>query len=222
MSTQIGIGYTGEDALEEYIYSHLDPETELMNGLFRATNMRLLNPRMATGHIQGSFLSMLVKMIHPGSVLELGTFTAYSTLCMAAALPSGSHIDTVEIDDELEDFIKEWIGKSPWADIIELHIGNALTVVPLLNRTYDMLFIDADKRQYPAYYEQLFKYVNPGGYIVVDNTLWNGHVIDPAYDKDPQTVAVRKFNDMVAADNRVEITIVPIRDGLTIIRKKDE
>lgn len=213
------IGYTGENALEEYISAHIEPEGDLLKSLYRETNIKLLNPRMASGHIQGRLLKSFVQMIRPKNVLELGTFTGYATLCMAEGLPENGHIDTIEIDDELEGFIKKWIDKSPYKDKITLHIGDAVKVVPALNKKFDLVFLDAEKREYPDYYKQLFDYVELGGYIIADNTLWDGHVVDPEYSKDKQTKAIKEFNDMVAADSRVSVSIVPIRDGLTIIRR---
>ena len=213
------IGYTGENALEEYISAHIEPEGDLLKSLYRETNIKLLNPRMASGHIQGRLLKSFVQMIQPKNVLELGTFTGYATLCMAEGLPENGHIDTIEIDDELEGFIKKWIDKSPYKDKITLHIGDAVKVVPTLNKKFDLIFLDAEKREYPDYYKQLFDYVELGGYIIADNTLWDGHVVDSEYSKDKQTKAIKEFNDMVAADSRVSVSIVPIRDGLTIIRR---
>lgn len=214
-----GIGYTGEDLLEEYISAHIEPENALLRDIYRETNLRLLNPRMASGHIQGRLLRMLVTMIRPQHILEVGTFTGYATLCMAEGLPENGVIDTVEIDDELEDFILKGFDRSPYRDRIRLHIGDALKVVPGLGLEFDMIFLDGEKREYPQYYSSLLQYLRPGGYMIADNTLWDGHVVDREYDSDPQTVAVKKFNDMVTADERVEVAMIPIRDGLTIIRK---
>ena len=215
-----GIGYTGEELLEEYISSHIEPESELLRDLYRETNLRLLNPRMASGHIQGRLLKMLTTMIRPKQVLEVGTFTGYATLCMAQGLPDDGKIHTVEIDDELEDFIRKGFEKTALANKIVLHIGNALKIVPDLGIMFDMIFLDGEKREYPDYYTVLLNYLKPGGYMIADNTLWDGHVADSNYDSDPQTVAVKKFNDMVVADERVEVAMIPIRDGLSIIRKK--
>lgn len=218
MSNGQGIGYTGEDALEEYIQAHIDAEGEVLYDLYRQTNLRLLNPRMASGHIQGRLLKMLVGMIRPMRVLEIGTFTGYATICMAQGLPKGAMIDTVEVDDELENFILGWLDKAGCSDRVKLHIGNALELVPRLGVKFDMVFMDGEKRQYPQYYEMLLDWVKPGGYILADNTLWDGHVVDSAYDRDPQTIAIRRFNDMVHADPRVEVSMIPVRDGITIIR----
>ena len=215
-----GIGYTGEELLEEYISAHIAPESTLLRDLYRETNLRLLNPRMASGHIQGRLLKMLVTMIRPQTVLEVGTFTGYATLCLAEGLPQGGVVHTVEIDDELEDFIRKGFEKSPYSDRIELHIGDALKVVPQLGLKFDLIFLDAEKREYPDYYNALLEYLKPGGYMIADNTLWDGHVVDKEYDSDPQTAAVKRFNDMVCADERVEVAMIPIRDGLSIISKK--
>lgn len=215
-----GIGYTGEDILEEYISQHIETEPDELKSLYRETNLRLLNPRMASGHIQGRLLKMIVSMIRPVTVLEVGTFTGYSAMCMAQGLPEGGVVHTVEIDDELEDFIAEKISEKPYSDQIRLHIGDAIQIVPQLGLTFDMMFIDGEKRQYPDYYRNLLPYLKKGGYMLADNTLWDGHVADSAYDRDPQTVAIREFNDMAANDCSVEVAIIPIRDGITIIRKK--
>ena len=218
-TTGQGIGYTGEEKLEEYISAHIDPEGNLLHSIYRDTNLRLLNPRMASGHIQGRLLKMLVSMIRPKLVLEVGTFTGYATLCMAEGLPPEGTIHTVEIDDELEDFIRKGFEKSPYSDRIRLHIGDAVNVVRELGLMFDLIFLDGEKSEYPAYYQVLMDYLNPGGYMIADNTLWDGHVIEESYDRDPQTAAVKRFNDMVHADKRVEVAMIPIRDGLTIIRK---
>lgn len=214
-----GIGYTGEDRLEEYISSHISPEGELLYSLYRETNLHLLNPRMASGHIQGRLLKMLVSMVAPRTILEVGTFTGYATLCMAEGLPQGGMIHTIEFNDELEDFITGWFSRSPYSDRIRLHIGNALELVPKLGMEFDMMFIDGERTEYPEYFTALIKYLRPGGFMVVDNTLWDGHVADSSYSNDPQTAAVKRFNDMVVAQEGVEVAMIPIRDGLTLIRK---
>ena len=214
-----GIGYTGEDALEEYISAHIDAESAQLRNLYRETNLKMLNPRMASGHIQGRLLKMLVSMVKPKLVLEVGTFTGYATLCIAEGLEADGMVHTVEIDDELEDFITKEFEKSPFGNRICLHIGDALKVVPELGLMFDMIFLDGEKREYPDYYNTLLDWLRPGGYMIADNTLWDGHVADTAYDSDPQTVAVKRFNDLVHADARVEVAMIPIRDGLTIIRR---
>jgi len=214
-----GIGYTGEQELEQYISGHIEPQGKLLEDLYRATNLHLLNPRMASGHIQGRLIKMLTGMIRPTVALEIGTFSGYASICMAQGLEDGGVLHTIEVDDELEDFINSWISKSDVASRIRLHIGDAMRIVPELGLQYDMVFMDGEKRQYPEYYNMLFDYVRPGGWILADNTLWDGHVTDPAYDRDPQTLAIRRFNDMVAGDSRVTVALIPVRDGITIIQK---
>lgn len=217
--TELGTGYTGEDVLEEYISAHIEPEGELLSALYRETNLRLLNPRMASGHIQGRLLKMFTMMIEPETVLEIGTFSGYSAICIAEGLKNGAVLHTVECNDELEDFIAGWIGRSGYADRIVAHTGNALEVVPELGIQFDMAFIDGEKREYPDYFNMVVDHVRPGGFIIADNTLWDGHVTDSDYDRDAQTVAIRRFNDMAASDTRVTTVMIPVRDGLTIMRK---
>lgn len=207
--------------LEHYIEQHIDDEPEYLYRLWRATNLHLLNGRMASGHLQGRLLKMLVAMIRPQRIVEAGTFSGYSALTMAEGLPEGGHIYTFEIDDELEPFTRRWIEQSPWADRVTFIIGDAATEAPRLGIGFDMAFIDSDKRTYVETYEALLPLIHPGGYIVADNTLWDGHVIDEAYDRDHQTQGIRRFNDHIAADPRVEKVIVPLRDGLTLIRVKE-
>lgn len=217
---ELGTGYTGEELLEEYISGHIEAEGDVLSALYRDTNIHLLNPRMASGHIQGRLLKMLTRMIAPHTVLEIGTFTGYSAICIAEGLPEGGVVHTIESDDELEDFIRRWTERSGFSDRIVLHIGDAIKVAPQLGLMFDMVFIDGEKREYPQYYEMVFDLVRPGGFLLADNTLWDGHVVDSAYDRDAQTIAVRRFNDLVASDDRVEVAMIPIRDGITLIRKK--
>lgn len=206
--------------LDDYIEEHIDAEPDYLHRLWRATNLQLLNGRMASGHQQGRLLRMLVRMIRPQRVLEVGTFSGYSALCLAEGLPEGGHVWTFEVDDELEDFTRSWIDGSEWADRITFSIGDAVAEAPRLGVAFDMAFIDGDKRRYVEIYEMTMAVVKNGGFIVVDNTLWDGHVVDPAYDRDHQTQGIRRFNDHVAADGRVEKVILPLRDGLTLMRKK--
>ena len=206
--------------LDNYILSHIDTEPEYLYRLWRATNIYMLHGRMASGHLQGRLLKMLVRMIRTKNILEVGTFSGYSALCMAEGLDDGGKVYTFEINDEQEDFTRPWIENSPVADKIEFIIGDAITEAPKLGITFDMAFIDGDKRTYVETYEMALSLLNPGGFILADNTLWDGHVTDPAYDKDHQTQGIRRFNDHVAQDDRVEKVILPLRDGLTLIRKK--
>jgi len=206
--------------LDNYILTHIDTEPEYLYRLWRATNIYMLHGRMASGHLQGRLLKMLVRMIRPKNILEVGTFSGYSALCMAEGLDDGGKVYTFEINDEQEDFTRPWIENSPVADKIEFIIGDAITEAPKLGIAFDMAFIDGDKRTYVETYEMVLSLLNPGGFILADNTLWDGHVTDPAYDKDHQTQGIRRFNDHVAQDDRVEKVILPLRDGLTLIRKK--
>ena len=206
--------------IDNYILTHIDTEPEYLYRLWRATNIYMLHGRMASGHLQGRLLKMLVRMKRPKNILEVGTFSGYSALCMAEGLDDGGKVYTFEINDEQEDFTRPWIENSPVADKIEFIIGDAITEAPKLGITFDMAFIDGDKRTYVETYEMALSLLNPGGFILADNTLWDGHVTDPAYDKDHQTQGIRRFNDHVAQDDRVEKVILPLRDGLTLIRKK--
>lgn len=210
---------TETEKIDDYIVRHIDKESEYMHSLWRATQLHLLYGRMASGHIQGRLLKMLVGMIRPKMVLEIGTYSGYSGLCMAEGLEEGAHLHTVEINDEQEDFTLPWFKNSPYADKITMHIGDAMDVVPKLQAMFDMAFIDGDKRRYTEYYEMVLQHLNPGGYILVDNTLWDGHVVDENAH-DAQTLGIKAFNDLVANDDRVEKVILPLRDGLTIIKKK--
>jgi len=205
--------------LDDYILTHSDPEPDYLYRLWRATNIHLLHGRMASGHLQGRLLKMLVGMIRPKNVLEVGTFSGYSALSMAEGLEDGGHLYTFEINDEQEDFTRPWIEQSPWADRITFLIGDAITEAPRLGITFDLAFIDGDKRTYRETYEMALSVVRKGGFILADNTLWDGHVVDPSYGKDQQTHGIVSFNDYVRQDSRVERVILPLRDGLTLIRK---
>ena len=207
-------------SLEEYILRHIDAEGDYLHALWRDTQLRLSYGQMASGHLQGRVLKMLIQMAKPLRVLELGTFSGYATLCMAEGLTEDAEIHTFEVFDENEDFLRKWFEGSVYKEKIHLHIGDALQLVPQMQELWDFVFIDADKREYTAYYEMLLPLVRPGGFIVADNTLWYGHVLEEARDSDLQTRGVQAFNEMVAQDSRVEKVILPLRDGLTIIRKK--
>lgn len=207
--------------IEKYVLAHSEPEGDYLYRLYRATNIHTIHGRMASGHLQGRLLKMLVSMIRPKNILEVGTFSGYSAICMAEGLDEGGKVWTFEINDEMEDFTRPWIANSPVADKIDFRIGDANIEAPKLGITFDLAFVDGDKRTYVETYEMVLRLLRPGGYIIADNTLWDGHVTDPAYDHDHQTQGIRQFNDYVAADNRVEQVIVPLRDGLTLIRKKD-
>lgn len=206
--------------LDEYILKHSEPEPDYLYRLWRATNIHTIHGRMASGHLQGRLLKMLVEMIRPKTVLEVGTFSGYSAISMAEGLPDDGRLYTFEINDEMEEFTRPWIEGSPVASKITFIIGDALTEAPKLGVTFDMAFIDGDKRTYRETYEMVMRILKPGGFILADNTLWDGHVVDQAYDKDHQTQGIETFNDYIAADDRVEQVILPLRDGLTLIRKK--
>lgn len=213
--------------LEEYISLHCDNEPSYLQRLAHDANVRLLYTRMMSGHVQGRFLKMLVEMIRPSSVLEIGTFAGYATLCMAEGLSPDAFIDTVEIDDEIEDFIREHFAGSPFGNRIRLHIGDALEIVPSLakeQKHWDLIFLDADKRLYPCYYTMLKPLIAKGGWLIADNTLWSGKVTVAMENaalrsKDDQLDGIMTFNEMVANDSDVEKVILPLRDGLSIIRK---
>lgn len=234
------------EELEKYVLSHSAPEGDYLYRLYRATNIHTIHGRMASGHLQGRLLKMFVEMIRPKNILEVGTFSGYSAICMAeglaeiakstethangASVASAAEGDdkeagvskvwTFEINDEMEDFTRPWLEGSPVAKHIEFRIGDANVEAPKLGIEFDMAFVDGDKRTYVETYEMVLKLMRPGGFILADNTLWDGHVTDPAYDHDQQTQGIRRFNDHVAQDDRVEQVIIPLRDGLTVIRKR--
>lgn len=211
-----------EEQLRDYISAHTTEAPEVLRKIERRTGLYTINPRMLSGHVQGRLLSFLSRLIQPKRVLELGTFAGYSALCLAEGLQPGGKVVTIEKNDELEDFIRENLSLSELGEQVELHIGATSEVLPTLPKEelFDLVFIDADKRSYVSDYELLFPLVRKGGIILADNTLWDGHIIDPEYDNDKQTIGLRAFNDHIQKDERVENLILPIRDGLTIIRKK--
>lgn len=207
--------------IDEYILQHIDEEGEYLKALYRDTHLKLLYPRMASGHLQGRMLKMFVKMIRPKHVLEIGTYSGYSALCLAEGLPDGGMLHTFEINEEQEDFTLPWLEGSEYAGKIKFYTGDALQLVPQLNLTFDLVFIDGDKRRYIDYYEMALSRLADGGYILADNTLWDGHVLEEQpHRNDLQTIGIKAFNDHLAQDARVEKVILPLRDGLTIIRKK--
>ena len=212
--------------LETYISRHIDPEDEYLYRLYRATNIHLVRPHMVSGHVEGVLLRMLVRMLRPRNILEIGTFTGYSAIAMSYGLDGDGHIYTYDVNDELEDFARGWIENSREGHRITYTIGNVLEVLPPVADStglrFDLAFIDGDKRQYPEYYRLCKRYLSPGSYILADNTLWDGHVIDHAYDRDAQTLGIRAFNDLVAADTECEKVIIPMRDGITLIHLKDK
>lgn len=210
----------------DYIESHSTPENEVLRFITRDTYCNVLNPRMVSGHIQGRLLAMISRMIQPQRILELGTFTGYSALCLAEGLSEGGMLTTVEHNDELEDTIRRNLALSPLSRKIQLVISDAKAFLAGQQQSFDLVFMDADKREYCTYLDLLLaeradgtSLLPVGGWLLADNTLWDGHIIDPAYDRDPQTIALRRFNDQVAADPRLEKVILPLRDGLSIIHR---
>lgn len=206
--------------LEQYILQHIEPQSDILYQLERETHLKTLFPRMLSGHLQGEMLTMLCKMIQPENILEIGTFTGYSAICMARALAENGKLHTIEINDELIRFSKKYFEKAKLAHKIELYTGDALNIIPTINQTFDLVFIDGDKRQYSDYYHCVFNKVAPNGYIIADNVLWYEKVVETPEKCDEYTKGIIDFNDMVQNDNRVENTIVPVRDGLMVIRKK--
>ncbi len=214
------------DALERYIHEHTQEEVALLRELDRETHHRMVAPRMLSGHLQGKLLTMLTRMIRPSRVLEIGTFTGYSALSFAAGLEENACIDTIEVDDELESLAQSYFDRSEHGRKIHLHIGSALDIAPTLGTEFDLVFIDGDKREYPAYYRMLMgdeggaPLVHSGSFLIADNILWSGKVVEPLARGDRHTEALLEFNRMVVEDERVENVIVPIRDGLNLIRVK--
>lgn len=206
--------------LDEYILSHSDEEGALLSALNRDANVNLLRPRMLSGHLQGRVLKMFCRMLRPRRILEIGTYTGYATLCMAEGLEEGCKIHTLEINDEMEDFIRKYLNQSPFQERIELHLGDAMQIIPRLEETFDLVFIDADKRLYSDYFDLVFPKVRPGGLILADNTLWDGKVLEEPPPSDKQTIGILHFNEKIRKDPRVEKVILPLRDGLTMIWKK--
>jgi len=208
------------DNLEQYILDNTSPEEALMHSLERETYLRVINPRMISGHLQGKLLEMLVRMMRPKRVLEIGTFTGYSALSIARGLEDDARLDTIEVDDELEEIAASFFARSAYGSRIRQHIGSALDIVPQLGEVYDMVFIDGDKREYPAYYKMLMDggYVRSGSIMLADNILWYGKVAQPIARNDRHTEAIVEFNRMVVEDDRVDNVIVPIRDGINLIR----
>lgn len=209
-----------QEAIEDYIKAHIDEEGELLSALCRDANVNLLRPRMLSGHLQGRILKMFCRMLAPRRILEIGTYTGYATLCMAEGLPNEGLIHTLEINDEMEDFIQKYLSRSPDKEKIRVHFGDAMDIIPTLDETFDLVFIDADKRLYSNYYDLVFPKVRQGGLILADNTLWDGKVLEKPASSDKQTIGILEFNKKIKNDPRVEKVILPLRDGLTMIWKK--
>jgi predicted O-methyltransferase YrrM len=206
--------------IEEYVLSHIDKEPEVLAWLTRETHLRTLKPRMLSGHLQGRMLKMFCTMMSAKRILEIGTFTGYSAICMAEALPEDGELHTMEVNDEMEEFLNEVFERSGMAEKIHLHIGDASQLIPQLEGQFDVVFMDGNKRHYSEYFDVVFPKLRLGGQLIAGNTLWDGHVLEDS--KDAQTVGIQKFNDKVFSDERVERVIVPVRDGMTLIRKIKE
>lgn len=212
--------YEIESELDAYVDGHISPEPEGLHRLTRESFLRLINGRMCSEHLQGRVLKMLTQLCRPKLAVELGTFTGYSALCIAEGLSDDAKLITIESDDELEEFILRQLDNSPHGSKVELRIGKAIEECrKIADESIDMIFIDADKREYPTYLEEAVRIVRHGGLIIADNTLWSGHVCDPKYEKDPQTAGVRAFNDLAISTEGLETVILPFRDGITLIRK---
>ena len=210
------------ERLEQYILEHSTPESPLRAHLSREAHVRLLRARMLSGHLQGNLLQMICRMLKAHRVLEIGTYTGYAAHCLAEALDEDGEVHTIEYDDEMEDFILEFLAEAPYRDRIHLHLGDALVLIPELvqQHSFDLVYMDANKRQYIDYYELLIPYLSPGAIVLADNTLWDGKVVEEPLPTDSQTQAILAFNDWVQRDPRVENLILPLRDGLSIIRKR--
>ncbi|QRM88111.1 methyltransferase domain-containing protein [Lacinutrix sp. WUR7] len=208
------------EKLDDYVVAHSQEEPELLQQLTRETYQKILQPIMLSGPYQGRVLSMLSKLIRPKSILELGTFTGYATLCLAEGLQKEGEIDTIDVNEELVDFQRKYFDKSGYGSQIQQHLGSAIDILPTLDKTYDLVFIDADKPNYSNYFHLVIDKLNPGGIILSDNVLWHGKVVEPLKDKDISTKAVLDFNTLLRNDDRIETVLLPIRDGLTISRRK--
>lgn len=205
-------------ALEQYVADHSQNEPDLLARLNRETHQKILQPRMLSGHFQGRVLSMLSKIIHPKNILEIGTYTGYATLCMAEGLAKNGTIDTLDNNEELVDFQRKYFDESPWAAQIHQHLGNALEIIPTLNKKFDLVFIDADKENYIHYFDLIVPMMNPGGIILSDNVLWSGKVLEEVKPNDKSTKVLLEYNELLKTDPRVETVLLPIRDGLTVSR----
>lgn len=209
-----------EEALEEYVIRHTSSESDVLNELNRQTHINVLQPRMLSGHLQGRVLSMLSKMIQPKRILEVGTYTGYAAICMAEGLVEDGELITIDINYELEDMVNSYVKKAGVEGKIKMKVGNALEIIPKLDKAFDLVFIDADKTNYSKYYDLLIEDLPHGSFIIADNVLWSGKVTEPVKEGDEDTKALKKFNEKIHSDDRVENVLFPIRDGLMVIRKK--
>ena len=210
---------TASARLDDYLLQHVSPQDAALAWIERQTQLRMVHPRMLSGVVQGRFLTMISQMLRPSCIVEIGTFTGYSALCLAQGLAEGGVLHTIECDDELEDLIREALAMAGCSEQVVLHIGEALKLIPQISGPYDLVFIDGDKREYTAYYEAVLPRLRSGGYILADNVLWDGKVLDASLCTDAQTKAIVAFNQYVQSDPRVENVLLPLRDGLMMIRK---
>jgi predicted O-methyltransferase YrrM len=206
------------DELDTYVTNHSENEPELLAQLNKETHQKILQPRMLSGHFQGRVLSMLSKIIHPTTILEVGTYTGYATLCLAEGLAENGTIDTIDNEEELVDFQRKYFDKSIWSDHIKQHLGDGITIIPTLNKKYDLVFIDADKENYINYFHLIIPMMNKGGIILSDNVLWSGKVLEEVQENDVITKILLEYNQILKSDPRVETVLLPIRDGLTVSR----
>ena len=208
------------EKLDDYIVRHSESEPELLQQLTRETYQKILQPIMLSGPYQGRVLSMISKLLGPKTILELGTFTGYATLCLAEGLQKDGEIHTIDVNEELVDFQRKYFDKSDYGQLIHQYLGSAIDIIPTLDKTFDLVFIDADKPNYVNYFHLVIEKLNPGGIILSDNVLWHGKVIEPLNEKDESTKTLLEFNALLKNDHRIETVLLPIRDGLTISRKK--
>jgi predicted O-methyltransferase YrrM len=208
--------------LDQYILNHISPEEDFLKELDRETHLKVLRSRMLSGHLQGQILSMISSMIRPKCILEIGTFTGYSALCLAKGLAADGQLHTIEIDDELESIARKYFRKAGMAGRIFQHIGDAREIIPSIDRMFDLVFVDADKREYPEYYKLVFDRIPVGGFLLADNILWNGKVVEPESADEEQTRGILEFNDLVQNDSRVKNVILPVRDGIMLLQKVAE
>ncbi|WP_031426157.1 O-methyltransferase [Flavimarina sp. Hel_I_48] len=208
------------EELEDYAAEHSEKEPELLQQLRRETYQKILQPRMLSGHLQGRLLSIVSKLVNPKNILEIGTYTGYSALCLAEGLQPDGLLETIDHNEELAYLQHKYFKASSYASQIKTYVGDALKVIPTLQNTFDLVFIDADKPNYPAYFDLIIPKLNTGGLLISDNVLWNGKVLDPTKNTDPSTQAILKYNSSLANDDRLETVLLPIRDGLTLSRKK--
>lgn len=208
------------EELDDYVVSHSENEPELLQQLNRETYQKILQPRMLSGHYQGRLLSMISKLVNPKNILEIGTYTGYSALCLCEGMQNNGELHTIDVNEELVDFQRKYFNKSSFGKQIHQHLGNALNIIPKLNINFDLVFIDADKENYTNYFNAVIDKLNPGGIILSDNVLWSGKVLDTTFKKDDtSTPALIAYNALLKTDKRVETVVLPIRDGLTISRK---